>query len=76
MKTLIYVEKNPSDNTLRHVSLELTYKAYNLMKDYSGEVIGVFAGSELPKDIESLFDYGMDRLLIYTHEKLEHLQSI
>jgi len=76
MKTIVYIEKNPVTNMLRNVSLELAYKAYSLMKPFKGEVVGVFVGDGLPKDSDSLFSYGLNRLIHYTNPKLKNLQSI
>ncbi|HCL00458.1 MAG TPA: electron transfer flavoprotein subunit alpha [Candidatus Marinimicrobia bacterium] len=76
MKSIVFIEKNPVTGKLRNVSIELTYKAYSLSKPLKGEVIGVFAGDALPEDTDRLFQYGLDRLLYFTDERLKHLHSI
>jgi len=76
MKCVVFIEKNPVTNKLRSVSLELTYKAYSLMKPYEGEVVGVFVGNTLPEDNDVLFKYGMDRVVYYLRDELDHLHSI
>lgn len=76
MKSIVFIEKNPVTGKLRNVSIELTYKAYTLSKPLKGEVTGVFAGDALPEDIDRLFQYGLDRLLYFTDERLKHLHSI
>lgn len=76
MKTLIYIEKNPVNNKIREVSMELTAKAYELMQPLDGEVVGAFIGDRLPENSEELFKYGMDHLIHLTDERLQNLQSI
>ena len=76
MKTIVYIEKNPTTNKLRDVSVELAYKAHSLMKPFAGEVVGVFAGDVLPENSEELFQYGVNRLIHYTNPKLSNIQSI
>ena len=76
MKTAVFIEKNPVTNKLRDVSMELTWKARTLMDEHGGEVIGLFAGDQLPEDTERLFGYGMDRLVRFTDQRLAHLHSI
>ncbi len=75
MKTIVYIEKNPVSKQVRAVSKELVYKAYSLMKPYSGEVVGVFCGAQLPTDINNLFQVGLNRLIYHIEPRLEHLQS-
>ena len=75
MKTIIFIEKNPISQKTRFISLELAYKAYSMMKPFNGEVVGVFCGDELPEDSDELFQYGLNRLIFYTNDKLKHLQS-
>lgn len=75
MKSIIYIEKNPTTNMLRNVSLELANKAYNLMQPFNGEVVGIFTGDALPENCDELFKYGMHRLIHYTNPKLANLQS-
>ncbi len=76
MKIMVFVEKNPVDNGLRDVSIELTHKAESLVKPFNGEVVGCFVGNELPQNSERLFRFGMDRLVVYLNDKLKHLQSL
>ncbi|HMA62421.1 MAG TPA: electron transfer flavoprotein subunit alpha/FixB family protein [bacterium] len=76
MKTLIYIEKNPVNNKIREVSMELTAKAFDLMQSLDGEVIGAFIGDRLPENTEELFKYGMDHLIHLTDERLQNLQSM
>ena len=76
MKTAVFIEKNPVTNQLRDVSMELTWKARNLMDEHDGEVIGLFAGDALPEDADRLFGYGMDRLVRFTDKRLDHVHSI
>ncbi len=76
MKTIVFIEKNPVTKKLRNVSLELAYKAYSLMKPFNGEVVGIFAGEELPENTDELAACGMDRILFFLHPKLANLQSI
>lgn len=76
MKTAVFVEKNPVTNTLRDVSIELAWKAHSLMEPYNGEVIGLFTGNSLPKDVNSLFKYGVDKIIHFQNNELEHLHSI
>ena len=75
MKTIVYIEKNPVTNNCRFVSLELAYKAYTMMQEFDGEVIGVFVGGHLPEDADKLFQNGLDKLIYYDNEKLKNLQS-
>ncbi len=75
MKTLVYIEKNPVTNKCRFVSLELAYKAFTMMEEFKGEVIGVFVGDSLPEDADKLFQNGLDKLIYYTNENLKNLQS-
>ena len=76
MKTIVYIEKNPLTKKLRNVSMELAYKAHTLMEPFKGEVVGVFAGDELPEDCDELFHYGINKVLYYTNSKLANIQSI
>jgi electron transfer flavoprotein alpha subunit len=76
MKSVVFIEKNPLTNQLRNVSLELTYKAYNLSNPLKGEVVGIFAGDSLPEDAVELFRLGLNRLVYYIYEHLKHLHSI
>ncbi|MBN2602409.1 MAG: electron transfer flavoprotein subunit alpha/FixB family protein [Candidatus Marinimicrobia bacterium] len=76
MKSVVFIEKNPIDNLLRNVSLELTHKAYLLSHPLGGEVVGIFTGDALPQNSDELFKYGMNRLLYYTDERLANLHSI
>lgn len=76
MKAMVFIEKNPVDNSLRDVSIELTHKAEALLKPYSGEVVGIFVGNELPTNTELLFRFGMNRLIVYLNDKLKYLQSV
>src|SRR6056297_852715 len=76
MKTIVYIEKNPVTNKCRFVSLELAYKAYTMMEEFQGEVIGVFVGDSLPEDADKLFQNGLDKLIYYTNNNLKNLQSI
>lgn len=76
MKTAVFIEKNPVTNKLRDVSIELAFKAYSLMEEYKGEVIGLFTGDTLPDDVNTLFKFGMDRVLFFQNKDLEHLHSI
>ena len=75
MKTIVYIEKNPVTNKCRFVSLELAYKAYTMMAEFKGEVIGVFVGDSLPDDADKLFRNGLGKLIYYTNENLKNLQS-
>ena len=75
MKGIVFIEKNPATGDLRNVSKELTYKLYTLLQPYKGEVIGIFAGDELPKDINELFKLGLNRLIYYKNDRLKNLQS-
>ena len=76
MKTLVYIEKDPTNNKVREVSVELTAKAYSMMEPLDGEVIGAFIGYGLPENSDILFKYGMDELIQLTDERLENLQSM
>jgi len=76
MKTAVFVEKNPVTGRLRDVSMELSWKARQLMDEHRGEVVGLFVGDALPEDTERLFGYGMDRLIHVTDDRLAHLHSI
>lgn len=76
MKSVVFIEKNPVSNQLRNVSLELTYKAYTLSNPLGGEVVGVFAGDALPENTDELFQFGLNRLLSFTDERLKHLHSL
>lgn len=76
MKTLIYVEKDPSNNKVREVSVELTAKACEMMQPLNGRVIGIFIGQSLPEDYDILFRYGMTQLHYKTDEKLKNFQSM
>jgi len=76
MKTIVYIEKNPVTNKCRFVSLELAYKAYTMMEEFKGEVIGVFVGNQLPEDTDKLFQNGLDRLVYFLDDNLKNLQSI
>ena len=76
MKTVVFIEKNPVTGQLRDVSIELTHKAYDLMKPFHGEIAGIFAGDELPVNSEELFHFGMNRLLTYSYPQFKHLHSI
>ncbi|MBP7462411.1 MAG: electron transfer flavoprotein subunit alpha/FixB family protein [Candidatus Delongbacteria bacterium] len=75
MKTMIYIEKNPVTHQARNVSLELTAKAYDLMKPFDGEVVGFYIGDELPQHYQRFFKIGMTRLIHYCHPSLKHLHS-
>ena len=75
MKALVFIEKNNLTGTLRPVSLELAWKAHTLVEPFNGEVIGIFAGDDLPTDHEELFSYGIDRVLYYKNAALGNLQS-
>ncbi|MCD6205090.1 MAG: electron transfer flavoprotein subunit alpha/FixB family protein [Candidatus Marinimicrobia bacterium] len=76
MKAVVFIEKNPVNNQLRRVSLELIHKAYTLVHPLGGEVTGIFTGDSLPENSDELFKYGLNRLLYYTDERLIHLHSI
>jgi electron transfer flavoprotein alpha subunit len=76
MKSIVFIEKNPVTNTVRDVSVELSYKAHTLMKPFSGETVGIFVGDELPINCEMLFRFGLNRLLYYTHAHLKSLHSL
>lgn len=76
MKTIVFIEKRAGTEHLRTVSLELTAKAYALMKPFKGEVVGVYIGDRLPDNCDELFKYGLDRLIYYTNENLKNLQSL
>ncbi|MBN2279954.1 MAG: electron transfer flavoprotein subunit alpha/FixB family protein [Candidatus Marinimicrobia bacterium] len=76
MKTIVYIEKNPVTGKCRFVSLELAYKAYTMMQEFNGEVLGVFVGDHLPEDADKLFHYGLDKLIYFTNENLKNLQSL
>ena len=75
MKALVYIEKNNQTGKLRPVSLELAWKAHSLVEPFNGEVVGIFAGDNLPTDHEELFSYGVDRVLYYKNPALGTLQS-
>ncbi len=75
MKCMVFIEKNPVENTLRNVSLELAWKGYDLVGKDGGEVVAFFIGGSLPSDSERLFEYGADTLLYRTDERLTHLHS-
>lgn len=75
MKTMIYIEKNPLTQQARNVSLELTAKAYDLMKPFDGDVVGFYIGDELPQHYERFFKIGMTRLIFYHQPVLKHLHS-
>lgn len=76
MKTIVYIEKNPVTNKCRFVSLELAYKAFTMMEEFNGEVVGVFVGDRLPEDADKLFQNGLDRLVYFLDDNLKNLQSI
>lgn len=76
MKILIFIEKNPLSGKLRDVSVELSAKAYQLMKPFNGEVVGIFTGDKLPKDTDILFSYGLDRLIHYNNPGLANFHSV
>jgi len=76
MKVAVFIEKNPVTGNLRDVSIELAWKAYSLMEPFKGEVIGLFTGNSLPKDVNLLFKYGVDRIVHFQNDELEHLHSI
>jgi electron transfer flavoprotein alpha subunit len=76
MKTIVYIEKNPVTNKCRFVSLELAYKAFTMMEEFNGEVVGVFVGDRLPEDTDKLFQNGLDRLVYFLDDNLKNLQSI
>lgn len=76
MKSVVFIEKNPVTKRLRNVSLELTYKAYTLSHPQGSEVVGVFCGDALPEDSDRLFQFGMDRLLYHTDQRLAQLHSL
>lgn len=76
MKSVVFIEKNPVMKRLRNVSLELTYKAYTLSHPLGSEVVGVFCGDALPEDSDRLFQFGMNRLLYYTDQRLAQLHSL
>ncbi len=75
MKIMVFIEKNPITNKLRDVSIELSYKASDLLQPFNGEVIGFYVGGDLPDDYETLFAFGMNRLLYYSRQVLVHLHS-
>jgi len=75
MKALVFIEKNNQTGKLRPVSLELAWKAHSLVKPFGGEVVGIFAGNELPQDNDELFSYGIDRVLYFKNPGLKDLQS-
>jgi electron transfer flavoprotein alpha subunit len=75
MKALVFIEKNNQTGKLRAVSLELAWKAHSLVEPFGGEVVGIFAGDELPNDNDELFSYGIDRILFYKNPALKNLQS-
>jgi electron transfer flavoprotein alpha subunit len=76
MKTLIYVEKDPTNNKVREVSVELVSKAYSMMKPLNGTVTGVFIGHSLPKDSDILFRYGLTQLVFVMDETLKNFHSL
>ena len=75
MKCMVFIERNPIENTLRDVSLELAWKGHSLVKEYGGEVVAFYIGKELPSDIEKLFEYGADKLIHHLDSRLEYLHS-
>ncbi len=76
MKTIVYIEKNSVTHKCRFVSLELAYKAYTMMSEFDGEVVGVFVGDSLPEDTDKLFQNGLNRLVYFTDDNLKNLQSL
>jgi electron transfer flavoprotein alpha subunit len=76
VKIVVFIEKNPVTHKLRDVSLELSAKAYALMKPFQGEVVGVFVGDSLPEDSDLLFAYGLNRLVYTLRDELKYLHSI
>ena len=75
MKAMIFIERNPVDNMLRDVSIELTHKAESLLQDGGGEIVGIFVGDALPVNVDKLFRFGMNRLIVFLNDALKHLQS-
>ncbi|HNW83077.1 MAG TPA: electron transfer flavoprotein subunit alpha/FixB family protein [bacterium] len=75
MKSVVFIEKNFHTGKLRNVTVELAWKANTLVKPLNGEVVGIFAGDELPTDYAELFRYGIDRVLFYKNPALKNLQS-
>lgn len=76
MRSAVFIEKNFQTGKMRNVTVELAWKAHTLMKPFNGEVVGVFAGDELPEDHKELFRYGIDRILFYKNPALKDLQSV
>jgi len=75
MKAMIFIERNPLDNMLRDVSIELTHKAESLLQGEGGEIVGVFVGHALPANVDKLFRFGLNRLVVFLNDELKHLQS-
>jgi len=76
MKVAVFIERNPITGELRDVSSELCAKASTLVEPVNGEVIGLFAGDELPVNYESLFSAGMNRLIYFRDKRLVDSHTI
>lgn len=76
MKIAIFIEKNPVTGKLRDVTTELSAKASALVEPYGGEVIGMFAGDELPVNCNDLFLSGLNRLISFREKRLMDSHTI
>lgn len=76
MKIAIFIEKNPVTGKLRDVTAELSAKASALVEPFGGEVVGLFAGDELPANCDDLFSSGMNRLILFREKRLMDSHTI
>ncbi len=76
MKIAIFIEKNPVTGKLREVTEELSAKASALVEPFGGEVVGMFAGDELPVNCTDLFSSGLNRLITFREKRLRDSHPI
>jgi len=72
----IWVFAEQRDGVIQNVAYELLAEGKKLAADLSCEVAGVLAGdAAIEKNVQSLFDYGADKVYLISHPELKHYRT-
>ena len=67
----IFVVVEQRSNKIQNVGLELIGEATRLKEDLNEDVVAVLLGSEIGGQVDKLFHYGADKVILIDHPMLK-----
>ena len=71
----VYIYAQQVDNELSSIAFELIGKAKELAKDLDTDVTAVLIGYKVGNLVDSLAEYGADKVIIMTILSLKHIEQ-